>query len=154
MEGRAILFAFTIKHAPCKITKTTNTMKDIQEISFNGEHLLIAEDDDINYMYLTEVFKPYNLKISRTVTGTETIQFMDERMDINLVLMDIQMPQLDGLSATKKIREKNSSVPIIAQTAYAFAGDRIKSMEAGCNDYISKPTKPAELVSLVYKYIS
>jgi two-component system, cell cycle response regulator DivK len=71
-----------------------------------------------------------------------------------LILMDIQMPQLDGLSATKIIREKNTRVPIIAQTAYAFTSDRIKSLNAGCNDYLSKPTKPGELISLVYKYLS
>jgi CheY-like chemotaxis protein len=129
-------------------------MKEINEISFNGEHLLIAEDDDINFQYLQEVFQPYNLRISRAFNGTETVETVNNISDIDLILMDIQMPQLDGLSATRIIREKNTRVPIIAQTAYAFTSDRIKSLNAGCNDYLSKPTKPGELISLVYKYLS
>jgi PAS domain S-box-containing protein len=152
--GEGSTFFFTIKHTPCKTDKSIKMMKDDQEMSFNGEHLLIAEDDDINFQYLQEVFLSYNLKITRTVTGTETVQALEEMPDIDLVLMDIQMPQLDGLSATKLIREKNIDVPVIAQTAYAFTSDRLKSLEAGCNDYISKPTKPGELIAMVYKYIS
>ncbi|MCF8346301.1 MAG: PAS domain S-box protein [Bacteroidales bacterium] len=151
--GKGSTFFFTIKHTPCKSDKRLKTMKEDHEMSFNGEHLLIAEDDDINFQYLQEVFQSYNLKISRTVTGTETIKVLEEHPDIDLVLMDIQMPQLDGLSATKIIREKNIDVPVIAQTAYAFTSDRIKSLEAGCNDYISKPTKPAELIAMVYRNI-
>lgn len=129
-------------------------MKEISDISFNGEHLLIAEDDDINFQYLQEVFHSHNLRITRAVNGTETVEVVNKTSDIDLILMDIQMPQLDGLSATKIIRKKNTTVPIIAQTAYAFTSDRIKSLDAGCNDYLSKPTKPGELISIVYKYLS
>jgi CheY-like chemotaxis protein len=129
-------------------------MNEISDISFNGEHLLIAEDDDINFQYLQEVFHSYNLRITRAVNGMETVETVDKTSDIDLILMDIQMPQLDGLSATKIIRKKNTTVPIIAQTAYAFTSDKIKSLNAGCNDYLSKPTKPGELISIVYKYLS
>lgn len=129
-------------------------MKETSDISFNGEHLLIAEDDDINFQYLQEVFQSYNLRITRAINGTETVETVDKISDIDLILMDIQMPLLDGLSATRIIRKKNTTVPIIAQTAYAFTSDRIKSLDAGCNDYLSKPTKPGELISIVYKYLS
>jgi len=66
--------------------------------------------------------------------------------------MDIKMPGMDGLEATKRIRKFNKKIPIIAQTAYALDGDREKTIEAGCNDYISKPVNRAELIRLVNKY--
>jgi len=69
-----------------------------------------------------------------------------------LVLMDIQMPDVNGYEATKQIRQFNKGIVIIAQTAYALAGDREKAIEAGCNDYLSKPIKKDELMTLIVKY--
>ena len=72
--------------------------------------------------------------------------------DIDLILMDIKMPELDGYEATRQIRQFNREVTIIAQTAYALSGDREKALEAGCNDYISKPIKKEDLVELLLQY--
>lgn len=71
---------------------------------------------------------------------------------IDLIFMDIQMPEMNGHDATREIRKFNKKVIIIAQTAFALSGDRGKAIEAGCNDYISKPVKKAELQKLVEKY--
>ena len=71
-----------------------------------------------------------------------------------MILMDIKMPVMDGYEATHQIRQFNKEVIIIAQTAYAFSGDREKAIEAGCNDYISKPIKKAELMALIQKYFN
>jgi len=74
--------------------------------------------------------------------------------DIDLVLMDIQMPDMDGDEATRQIRQFNKDVVIIAQTAYALIGDREKAIAAGCNDYISKPIKKDELLEVMQRYFT
>jgi len=73
--------------------------------------------------------------------------------DIRLILMDIQMPEMDGLEATRKIRSFNATIPIIAQTAYAFSGDEVRCVQAGCNGYLSKPTKAGDLVRVLREQI-
>ena len=82
----------------------------------------------------------------------EAVKICQSNPDINLVLMDIQMPNMNGYEATQQIRKFNKKVIIAAQTAFAMAGDLEKSIEAGCNDYISKPIKKVELVALIQKY--
>jgi CheY-like chemotaxis protein len=74
--------------------------------------------------------------------------------DIDLILMDIQMPEMNGYEATRKIRQFNKDVVIIAQTAYVLTGDREMAIAAGCNDYISKPIKKDELMALIQKYFN
>ncbi|HKJ78664.1 MAG TPA: response regulator, partial [Prolixibacteraceae bacterium] len=74
--------------------------------------------------------------------------------DLDLILMDLKMPKLDGINATKKIREFNKKIPIIAQTAYALAGDKEKALDAGCNDYISKPINKEELIGKIGNFTS
>jgi CheY-like chemotaxis protein len=105
------------------------------------------------------LFTVYTLqKISYEVlhakTGVEAIAACRNNPDLDLVLMDIKMPDMDGYEATHQIRQFNTDIIIIAQTAYAFSGDREKAIEAGCNDYISKPIKKAELMELIQKYFN
>ncbi len=76
-----------------------------------------------------------------------------ERDDLDLILMDIRLPEMNGLQATKKIRSTNQDIPIIALTAFAFADDREKSMEAGCTEHLSKPVKIEELKRVLQKYL-
>ena len=85
-------------------------------------------------------------------TGLEAVKIVSDHPGIDLVLMDIRMPELNGYEATRRIREFNSKVVIIAQTAYGLAGDREKAIEAGCNDYISKPINRIELREMIDKY--
>lgn len=112
--------------------------------------LLIAEDTDSNYLLLKALLKKeYNL--DRAHDGEEAVEmFKEKRYDA--ILMDMKMPRKDGIEATIEIR-KYSAIPIIAQTAYAFDSDRQRCMEAGCNDFISKPIKPEELHTILNKYI-
>jgi CheY-like chemotaxis protein len=87
-------------------------------------------------------------------TGIEAITICQNNPDINLILMDIQMPEMNGYEATQQIRKFNKEVIIIAQTAFAMAGDKEKSIAAGCSDYISKPIKKDELELLIQKYFN
>ena len=106
----------------------------------------------IDLFALTTVFERYNMTVITAESGKEAISIInDENQKIEMVLMDIMMPQMDGYETTSKIRRehKNSSLPIIAVTAKAMKGDRQKCIEAGASDYITKPLKIDQLLSLM-----
>jgi len=151
-RGKGSTFYFTIPYHP-----VVSDQKTVHEIlssrAFNGEHVLIAEDDPVNFEYLKTILKKQNLKITHAKNGCETLEFFEKNPDVRLILMDIQMPEMDGLEATRRIREKNATLPIIAQTAYAFSGDQERCIKAGCNGYLSKPTKSSELIQVLKSYL-
>ncbi len=114
--------------------------------------IVIAEDEQINYLFLKAVLKPTKAKIIWTKTGRETIDICNsEKVDI--VLMDIKMPDLNGLEATTAIKKDYPELPIIAQTAYAMEEDEAASREAGCDDYISKPIRPENLMMMISRFL-
>ena len=119
----------------------------------NKHILLIAEDDDVNFYFLESILsKKYELLHAEN--GEETLKLFMDHPEISLILMDIKMPgEYDGYEATRKIREMNQNIPIIVQTAYAMESDRIKSLDAGSSDYISKPYSPKDLLSLIEYYL-
>lgn len=114
--------------------------------------ILIAEDTDSNYDLLYAILGK-NYQIIRAHDGMEAVSMYDE-MKPALILMDIKMPNLDGLEATKIIRELSATVPIIAQSAYAYQQDQKAAREAGCNDFISKPIVQAKLKEIIEKWLS
>ena len=114
--------------------------------------ILIADDDETSLIYLSTIIKDITNNVLVASSGIETVKICQSNSDINLVLMDIQMPEMNGYEATQQIRKFNKEVIIVAQTAFAMAGDRQKSIAVGCNDYISKPIKKGELVALIQKY--
>ena len=99
--------------------------------------MLIAEDNDSNFFLLYNVLKN-KYRIERALNGREAVA-LSAVLRPDLILMDIKMPVMDGLEATRQIREAGSSVPIIAVTAYAYDSDRAKALDVGCDDYIAKP---------------
>lgn len=101
--------------------------------------ILIAEDDEANYLLLVSMFRKSGYEILRARTGAEAVEKCMTNSDISLVLMDMKMPEMDGLEATRLIKEHNPALPVVAVTAYAMSGDRERALKAGCNDYISKP---------------
>ena len=120
----------------------------------SGLKILIAEDDETSDSLITIVVKKLSSEIIKAITGIEAVEACRNNPDIDLVLMDIRMPEMDGYKATRKIRQFNKEVVIIAQTAYGLSGDREKSIEAGCNDYIAKPINKTELLALIQKYFN
>lgn len=122
--------------------------------NFTGRHILIAEDEETNYFYLETVLKRTGAILFRAKNGEEAVQICKDRVDLDLILMDIKMPELNGLDATRIIREFNSSIPIIAQTAYALVGERTKCLSAGCNDYISKPINRESLLKMMSSFLA
>ncbi len=122
--------------------------------NFHGQTVLIAEDDDSNFYFLQEVLSPTSVKIIRAINGKEAVEMVRQCPGISLVLMDIQMPVMNGYEATQQIKAANPQIPIIAQTAYAMAEDRAKSLRAGCDEYLSKPIKPEQLLDVLKKFIA
>jgi len=109
------------------------------EYKWEGKTILIAEDIDTNYKYLSTVLADTKAKILWARNGEEAVSMVLNGSPVDIVLMDIQMPVVDGYEATLRIRENFPDLPIIAQTAYALPHDNLKCFEVGCNDYVSKP---------------
>jgi CheY-like chemotaxis protein len=116
-----------------------------------NKQILVVDDDVRNLFALTTAFEKYNIRTITAESGHEAMEILNENKEIDMVLMDIMMPEMDGYETTQKIRRehKNSSLPIIAVTAKAMKGDREKCIEAGASDYITKPVKIDQLLSLM-----
>ncbi|MBC8486275.1 MAG: response regulator [Bacteroidetes bacterium] len=123
---------------------TTGEIRD--NYNWDGKLVLIVEDDEMSLIYLKEVLKSTNINIIHASDGEQAIEFAHNNPDIDLILMDIKLPEINGYEATRKIKYFRKSVPIIAQTAYAMADDRQKSLQVGCDDYISKPINRHKLL--------
>jgi len=116
-----------------------------------NKKVLVVDDDVRNLFALTTAFEKYNIQTITAESGQEAMNILGENKSIDMVLMDIMMPEMDGYETTQKIRRehKNNSLPIIAVTAKAMKGDREKCIEAGASDYITKPVKIDQLLSLM-----
>jgi PAS domain S-box-containing protein len=135
-----------------EITNESNNNKLASEKPLKKLKFLIAEDDETSEMLISIVISPLSKEVLKARTGKETIELCRSNPDIDIILMDIQMPNLNGYEATQQIRKFNSNVVIIAQTAFGLTGDREKSIESGCNDHISKPINKDKLLTLIQKY--
>jgi CheY-like chemotaxis protein/nitrogen-specific signal transduction histidine kinase len=154
--GVGSTFYFTLPYqAELKdeIALHNDLLSDNSALQLSNLKILIAEDDETSEMLLSIMIGMYGREILLARTGPEAIEICRLNPDIDLVLMDIQMPEMDGYEATRLIREFNKTVVVIAQTAYGLSGDKENAIAAGCNDYISKPIKQAELMELIHKHI-
>lgn len=125
---------------------------NITEYNWSDKKILIAEDELINYRLLEVILSKTRVTLLHGKNGREALNLFRQNPDIDLILMDIKMPELDGCDVTREIRKVNPSVPIIAQTAYALDDERLKSIEAGCSDYITKPINKKDLIALIASY--
>ncbi len=113
--------------------------------------ILIAEDNDSNYLLMTYILKRF-YKFQRAFNGKEAVEMADAGA-FDLVLMDIKMPIMDGLEATRLIRESHPDLPIIALTANAFDSDRELAIKAGCNKFLSKPVNSEVCISTIREFL-
>jgi PAS domain S-box-containing protein len=155
-QGKGSTFYFTLpwieKQDKPKLIKEKETLSTT---AINNQiSILIAEDDETSFEHLCIILHNLAKRIDRVINGKEAVEYMKNNSDIDLVLMDIKMPVMSGYDATMQIRKFNKDVIIIAQTAYALTGDKEKALDAGCNDYISKPLNKAELKLLIQKHIT
>jgi len=157
-QGKGSTFYFNLPLArqsnDAKFVGKNEPSVKIDNLSWNNKTVLIVEDEDLNYLFLEKLLKPSKIKILRAQTGLEAIKFSKSNKEIDVILMDIKLPEMDGVEATKEIRQIIPTTPIIAQTAFAMKGDEEKFIEAGCNDYISKPLKAENLIRKLKSYLS
>jgi CheY-like chemotaxis protein len=118
----------------------------------NNLKILITEDDETTEKLISIQIKKYSKEVLIARNGKEAVKICRNNPDIDLILMDIKMPEMNGYEATKLIRGFNKKVIIVAQSAYAFMGDKEKSIETGFNDYISKPFKNVTFTELMEKH--
>lgn len=147
-------FYFTIPNNSYSGEMEIEKSNQVKELEFNwmGKTILIAEDEKSNFRFLEVLLKKTNVHIIRANNGLEAIElFRISRVD--LILMDIKMPVMGGLEATREIKKLNKDIPIIALTAYAMQNDANICIEAGCNDYISKPIAKDKLFSILNRYL-
>lgn len=119
---------------------------------FSDIVILLAEDDDPSFLLIKAIMKKTGLEILRAKNGREAIEIVKANDKISLILMDINMPGMDGYEAKSAIKKIKPDMPIIAQTAYSISGDRESILNTGFDDYISKPIRREELYNLVEKY--
>ena len=156
-EGKGSTFHFTI---PCiieheeKIVLKNVVRPVVSRNRYRNLKILIAEDDETSEMLMAIGVKIFGKEIFLARTGLEAVDVCRNNPDIDLILMDIQMPGMNGYEATRHIRRFNTKVVIIAQTAFGLTGDREKALESGCNDYMSKPIDSSLLLALIQKYFS
>lgn len=121
--------------------------------NLEGKTILIGEDEMVNFKLLEMILLKTKVKILHGKTGIEVLQLYKDNPNVSLILMDIKMPDMDGIEATQEIRKLNSNVPVIAQTAYAMEDERIKCLHTGFNEYITKPINRKLLITLIIELI-
>lgn len=151
-KGSSFFFTHPIVKEKNSLAKKTN--EEIQLKSFNGKKLLIVEDEQTIYEYLDAVLSDFDLQLEWVQNGEEAVNYCKENSKIDLVLMDIKMPIMNGYEATRIIKKIRPNLPIIAQTAFAMVGDSEKMIKAGCSDYISKPIDKNKLIKIISKYLN
>jgi PAS domain S-box-containing protein len=142
---------------PLHLAKGYDSMKPFHELSekhdWTGKNILVAEDENSNFELVRATLLRTKANIIRAKNGKEAVDYCLRNEGVDLVLMDIRMPEMNGYEATEVIKAKQPELPVVSLTAYAMADDREKSIMAGCNDYISKPIKPNELIEKISVYL-
>jgi len=154
--GKGSAFYFTLPYStengggnPVRVVNPSEDMID----NVSGLKTLIVEDDEISDMFLKISVSKISREILHAVTGKEALDIATNSPDLDLILMDIKIPEFDGYETTRRIRLFNTNVIIIAQTAHGMADDKEKALKAGCDDYISKPVNQKKLIELINYHV-
>ena len=123
------------------------------DYNWEGKVLLVAEDEDFNYIFLEEILMDTKAKIIRAHDGQEALDILEANPNIDLILMDMQMPIMNGYDATRNIKKIKNEIPIIAQTAYHYGEAYEEIMAAGCDDFVSKPIDIDGLKDIIEKFL-
>ncbi|MBE0650246.1 MAG: GAF domain-containing protein [Bacteroidales bacterium] len=155
-ENHGTEFYFTLPFYPItnnKLIKDNKVAIDkLENENQKRLKILIVEDDEVSEMLLKYVLEPFSKEFLTTASGKKAIEICKQNPDIDIIMMDIRIPEMDGYESARQIRKFNKDVLIIAQTAFALEGDREKAMEAGCNDYISKPIQLDKFKVILQKF--
>ena len=154
--GQGSTFYFTIPHE--EVPESYHMMAaeeetEIPSYTWKDKVILVAEDDEVNFRFLEVLLQDTGVQILHATNGVQAVELCKTITKIDLVLMDLKMPEMDGIEATREIRKFNRKVPIIAQTAFVLDSELQTCIEAGCNDHITKPIDIKEFLEKVDKYL-
>ena len=152
-SGSSFYFTIPYKKIKKKQKKKENSTNNTT-YKWVNKTILIAEDEPNNYYYIEEVLKKTKAKLIIATNGKEAVRLFKKHQNIDLIIMDIKMPEMDGFEATKQIKALNKDIPIISQSAYAMPVEIEKGYLLGINDYITKPVNPKKLLSILNKYLN
>jgi PAS domain S-box-containing protein len=156
VQGAGTTFTFTLPYL--KITqlpdRDENLWRESNAYNWTGAGILIVEDDPVSHAFLKELFQHTGADLYHAADGLEAVNQFRKIKNIDLVIMDIRLPEMDGYEATRIIRSLNSNIPVIAQTAFAMSDDKEKMKQAGFDDYVSKPIDINQLLSMVHRWIT
>lgn len=154
-EGYGSYFKFTLPIEKQKGFKVIETPVEVkQDFEWSSKTILVAEDEENNFKFIQAALKKTNAKLIWAKDGVEALEKFNENLkQIDIILMDIQMPRMNGYDATKAAKKIDPNVPIIAQTAFAMSGSKIKCFDSGCDDYIAKPYKAKDLLEIISEHI-
>jgi CheY-like chemotaxis protein len=150
-NGQQMIFSVPASDGKTELLKAEDKSK--RNYSWEGKTILIAEDEETNFLYLKAALSRTGVKILRAKTGREAVSVIKTTDQVDLILMDIKMPEMNGIDATMEIRAYNKKIKIIAQTAYAMEDDRELYFQAGCIDYLAKPIHRDLLLATISKYL-
>ncbi len=151
-EGKGSKFYFTLKLKKC-VAKTTKDAKKTSEIKRYRAKVLVAEDYEVNRLLISEILKKFGIEPEFAFNGREAVE-KSLKNNYDLIFMDILMPEMDGIEATKRIRQFNLDVPIVALTAHAMKNIKDEVLASGMNDYVVKPIKVEEIARVLATYCS
>jgi len=129
-------------------------MESSRDYDFRGKSILVADDEMTNFVLIEKTLKKTKIKIFHAENGEQAVEIFKKNPEIDLILMDIRMPEMGGLEATKHIRSINRETPIIAFTAFALSDDEAIALEFGCDDYISKPVRAEFLLRKINEHLN
>ncbi len=152
--GKGSTFFFTLPYSHI-ILPSEKAARYVEKLNKHAHgKILIAEDDWISFQYLSKIFAKSDITILHAENGEQAVEIIKNTVDIDLVLMDIKMPVMDGIQATKLIKKMRPDLPIFAQTAYAFNEEKNNILAVGCNEYMTKPLNQEKLNKLIIKYLT
>jgi len=154
-ENEGSVFYFTLPYEKGKDEwQEREFSPGVTRYNWVGYKVMVVEDDPVSLKYLEEILHETGSQVIPVHEAEEAYRQFFGIQDLSLILMDIQLPGKNGRQLTRDIRKYNADIPIIAQTAYAMRADRDKCLQAGCNDYISKPIDPQALLAIMNKYLT
>ena len=146
-------FLFTIPYKKTASEPENNAIEEVLETE-RIKTILVAEDEDNNYKLISELLSTFNIKLIRATNGIDAVEICKSNQTIDLVVMDIKMPIMNGFEATKIIKEIRPELKVIAQTAYSFDNDKTQAFISGCDDFIAKPFTKKQFIGIITKYLS
>lgn len=152
--GKGTSFYFTLPYCTKKyMNKSTKNKSFAKDYNWQGQNILIVEDDPASQIYMRAALVSTQATIKMADTGAVALDIFKNDKNIDFILMDIRLPDISGLDVIKEIRKVDKQVPVVAQTAHAMSDDRNKCIEAGANNYISKPVAKKDLLTIIDRYL-